>query len=248
MSKIKEITGMTFGRLTVIKKAKSKNGLVWECECSCPEHTHIFVRGADLRNGHTKSCGCLKRELTSTRRRNDLTSQVFGRLTVLYDTAQRSKDGSIIWKCQCECGNQCDIRSTYLVNGDTKSCGCLNSAGEANIQKILEENHIAYEKQKSFNDLKSISDHKYYYDFYLPDYNRLVEFDGEQHYKSSSGWNSYEHLQKVQERDKIKNNYAFQENIDLVRIPYCERDNISLELLLGNKYLLKQTDTNEPVG
>jgi hypothetical protein len=42
--------------------------------------------------------------------------------------------------------------------------------------------------------------------------------------------------------DKIKNNYAKEKNIPLVRIPYWERDNITLDLIMGNKYLIKEED------
>ncbi len=52
----------------------------------------------------------------------DLTGQTFGRLTVLH------QDGLIArrkaWRCQCQCGNAVTVRSEYLRNGDTTSCGC----------------------------------------------------------------------------------------------------------------------------
>ena len=63
MGKFKDITGITFHRLTVIKRAenlKSKN-LRWLCQCSCGKT--VVVYGCDLKSGHTKSCGCLKAEL-----------------------------------------------------------------------------------------------------------------------------------------------------------------------------------------
>ena len=68
---------------------------------------------------------------------------------------------------------------------------------------------------------------------------RLIEFDGEQHYRGDirGYWNS---LNRVKESDKIKNNYCLKHNIPLVRIPYWERQNITLEMLLGNKYLIKE--------
>lgn len=64
MGKIVDLTGQTFGRLKVIKyagRAKNRKAL-WECECSCSNHTHVIVQGANLRNGNTKSCGCLGKE------------------------------------------------------------------------------------------------------------------------------------------------------------------------------------------
>lgn len=103
--------------------------------------------------------------------------------------------------------------------------------GEKNIENILIQNNIKYFREYKFQDLGL-----YRFDFYLPDQNRLIEFDGIQHFKPSH-W--HETLEAIQIRDQIKNNYAKSHNIPLVRIPYWERDNISLDLILGNKYLLK---------
>lgn len=57
---IKDITGQKFGKLTVIKTSgKSKSGNIkWLCKCECGNTTEVV--GSKLRNGHTKSCGCLK--------------------------------------------------------------------------------------------------------------------------------------------------------------------------------------------
>lgn len=55
----------------------------------------------------------------------DLTNQRFGRLIAL-NPADRTDDGKrIIWSCRCDCGNQVDVVSLNLTNGDTQSCGCL---------------------------------------------------------------------------------------------------------------------------
>ena len=61
MSKLKDLTGITFGRLTVIKRAENQGKyVVWECECSCGNT--VLVKAASLSSGNTKSCGCLKHE------------------------------------------------------------------------------------------------------------------------------------------------------------------------------------------
>jgi hypothetical protein len=56
------LTGRKIGKLTVIKKAYSKNKRIyWECQCDCPDQNIIFVRGSSLvRKNPTKSCGCLQ--------------------------------------------------------------------------------------------------------------------------------------------------------------------------------------------
>lgn len=61
------MTGQTFGKLTVLRRAedyvgKSYRMAQWECECSCQDHNVVIVRGVALRNGHTKSCGCYHKE------------------------------------------------------------------------------------------------------------------------------------------------------------------------------------------
>jgi len=45
--------------------------------------------------------------------------------------------GDSIWKCQCECGSICNVNSTALRNGTTRSCGCLTSLNEVRIRNIL---------------------------------------------------------------------------------------------------------------
>ena len=64
----KDLTGQTFGRLTVICQAEDyispagQHYAQWLCECSCEEQNQCIVMGSCLTTGHTKSCGCLQRE------------------------------------------------------------------------------------------------------------------------------------------------------------------------------------------
>lgn len=64
MPKVKDITGQKFGRLTVISISGKKWGqMVWKCECIC--QNIIDVPGASLRRGHTTSCGCYRKEIST---------------------------------------------------------------------------------------------------------------------------------------------------------------------------------------
>lgn len=56
-----DLTGATFGRLTVVKLAPYKKDARWECLCVCGKLT--VVRAGNLKNGHTQSCGCLLDEV-----------------------------------------------------------------------------------------------------------------------------------------------------------------------------------------
>jgi hypothetical protein len=71
----------------------------WICQCSCGNIKS--VQGSNLKNGGTKSCGCLQKEKVV----NNLINQQFGRLTVIKDSGKRSSKRNIIWLCQCDCGN-----------------------------------------------------------------------------------------------------------------------------------------------
>ena len=237
-TKITDLTGQRFNRLTILEydKEKSKPGRAyWICKCDCGNIKSI--RSDQLKNGNTRSCGCYKIELFVNNTKKDLTGQKFGKLTALYPTDKRAGH-HIMWHCRCDCGNECDVSGAMMSIGHVQSCGCLTSVGEANISKVLNEHNISFEKEKIFKDF-IYSDTNAYprFDFYLPDYNRLIEFDGQQHYEEVKHFITT--LDERKERDYLKNKYAKSHNIDLVRIPYIERDNITLDLILGDKYLIK---------
>lgn len=74
----------------------------------------------------------------------DLTGHRFGRLTVLRDTKQRSSGGSVMWECQCDCGNIKIISSNSLMRqtSPTRSCGCLMLENHAKAIKQTREKHL----------------------------------------------------------------------------------------------------------
>lgn len=225
-----DLTNKIFGRLTVIEDSGKRNNgrIIWKCQCNCGNECYVDTNR--LTQNNTQSCGCLHHEFIANLNTNNLTNQKFGKLLALYPTDKRI-DNKIVWHCQCDCGNYYDAIGTRLLSGHTQSCGCIKSSiGENNIQKILQENNINYIREYIFTDLPKLR-----YDFYLPDLNILIEFDGEQHYRDT-GWGNFEFTQN---RDNIKNDYALSHNISLIRIPYYERDNITLDLIFGDKYLIK---------
>lgn len=70
----KDLTGLTFGRLTVIKQVEDyiypksgKHEARWLCECNCKEKNKIIALDSKLKNGTTKSCGCIQKEWASKR-------------------------------------------------------------------------------------------------------------------------------------------------------------------------------------
>jgi len=103
---------------------------------------------------------------------------------------------------------------------------CKLSKGELEIKKILKLNNIKFNTQQKFNNCK----HKQLlsFDFYLPDKNLCIEFDGRQHYESIEKWGGMKYLKDQQIKDKIKNIYCIENNINLLRIKY--NDNIENKL------------------
>lgn len=57
----------------------------------------------------------------------NMIGQKFGKLTVLEELPERNKFGKIVYKCKCDCGSTCNVIGLHLRNGNTKSCGCLQS-------------------------------------------------------------------------------------------------------------------------
>lgn len=302
------LIGQKFGKLTVIDKTNQRenNGAVWKCQCDCNQKgSIIYVTTANLKSGRVRSCGCLTHEPKF----EDLTGQKFGRLTVLYDTGNKSNKRNKIWRCQCECEehNELDVVAYMLKNGSVKSCGCLQkefiknlgeqhalslvgqkfglltvieqmpshnnrsmwlcecdcdehnrkivsgvnlqrghtyscgclqkSIGEYTIEQILKNNRIQFERNVHFDDCR-FSDTNYYayFDFYV-NQAYIIEYDGEQHYKPTC-FNGIENLDaianfnKTKEHDEFKNNYCFNNNIPIIRIPYTHLQELSLEDLL----------------
>lgn len=122
-----DLTGQTCGRWVVLnEEGRDKHGnALWRCKCSCPLGTERVVSGYLLRNGKSQSCGCLSRELTSERKKIDLTGQPYGHLVALYENG-RSKSGDVLWHCKCKCGNETDVPCGNLRSGHTTSCGCYD--------------------------------------------------------------------------------------------------------------------------
>jgi len=110
---------------------------------------------------------------------------------------------------------------------------CNNSHGENEIEKILNNKNILFETQKKFKNCKD----KYYlpFDFYLPEYNLCIEFDGIQHFKPIDYFGGEEKFKLQQKRDSIKNIYCKENNINLLRIKYNENIKEKIETL--NNYI-----------
>lgn len=117
-----------------------------------------------------------------------------------------------------------DIR--LVVTGHSN--GNRKSSGERIIEQILTDENIIFETQKIFHNCKDKSYLRF--DFYLPEYNCCIEYDGIQHFEVI-GWNTKEKLMEIQKKDQIKNEYCYLNSIGLIRISYKNKKKINREYL-----------------
>lgn len=114
--------GFQAGSLTVeAPTGERKNGyIIWKCRCKCGGE--VFLDTRCLQRGTVTDCGCKSRVRPGQR---DITGKRFGKLTALYPTGARGRGGTLVWRCQCDCGGKIDVPLSQLSNGYRKSCGCL---------------------------------------------------------------------------------------------------------------------------
>lgn len=107
-------------------------------------------------------------------------------------------------------------------------CYRKESIGERRIRQWLEMNNIDFIQEKWFEDCRDINPLRF--DFYLPDKNIAIEFDGEQHFKETHFFSfrnsKTSTTEYTQSHDIIKTNYCNSHGINLIRIPYTQINGI----------------------
>ena len=135
VSRLENHAGRVYGQLTGLYPLPRKNGAtMWQWRCTCGNE--IATQGRLVKDGKTRSCGCLRKEIAAKKRYRDLTGQTFGLLTAIRPEL-RKKGYSTRWLFLCACGNTHVATGAYVVNGDIQSCGCLTS-GSDSVQSWLE--------------------------------------------------------------------------------------------------------------
>ena len=107
-----EINGF---KILDVKRENNRTLALAECPF-CHEAKWMRLDSLDTK----ASCGCFRKNAAN------LTGQYFGRLKALYPTSKRRKsNGTIIWVCECECGNKVEVSTQDLIRNGVRSCGCL---------------------------------------------------------------------------------------------------------------------------
>lgn len=135
-----------------------------------------------------------------------------------------SANKPILHKCSLD-GNQW-LTSPYKALQGYGCPQCNESKGENQVRSWLKNHSIVYEHQKKFDDCKDIK--ALPFDFYLPDYNTIIEYDGKQHFEPIEYFGGQDRYEYIIKHDKIKDEYCKNNGISLLRIPYFK--NVEEEL------------------
>ena len=185
----------------------------------CPEHGEFLQRVSH----HLSGSGCPKC-VGKNKTTNDFADAANKIHSNKYDYSLVDYKGAhknVIILCTTH-GDFLQSPANHLAG---KGCPyCNESQGEKFVTKLLNNNDLEFTRQFKFidctNKLLGRYCRKLRFDFYLPDYNTCIEYDGAQHFVPVEIWGGDEGLKEIQKRDKIKNQYCKKNGIKLIRIPY----------------------------
>lgn len=221
ISHSEDIVGKTFGCQKVLQDSGQKKNTykLYLCECiNCKTQSlKTISQLKQLKGAYCFNCHNI-----------DITNKTFGFLTAVEEVQKADRTHGIKskWRCLCKCGQETIVSKPNLTSGNTISCGCAHrSKGELKIEQFLKEKEILFETEKTFNTcIFPNTKQKAKFDFYLPSYNMLIEYDGQQHFKDVEIF--IDSLEQVQYRDSFKEQWCQENNIKLLRIPFSEYNNI----------------------
>lgn len=193
----------------------------------CKTHGEFSIRPNDhLRGKGCKECGILS---ASAKRKLGLPefiylSNIKHHNKYTYNNAVYINGGT---KLSVTCPKHGDFNVTPNNHiGNKSECPvCNESKGEASVRAFLEKSNIKFTPQMRFDTC--VYKYRLPFDFYIPQYNLLIEYDGIQHFKPVTQWGGEQYLLEIQEKDQIKNQYCIDHNIRLCRIPYTDIENIN---------------------
>lgn len=194
-------------------------------DCECAIHNHRFSMSAEhLLRGENgcKKCIDIKFHLGGLKTHKQFIeelSNINANIEVIgkYDGAK----SNIEVKC-LKCGHIWNPTASSLLCGYGCPC-CKRSKGEEKIERYLIENNIKFEPQKKFSDLRNTLPLSY--DFYLPEYKMLIEYQGQFHDGSTSMALKEKYFDKQQLNDKLKKDYAKNNGYNLLEIWYYDFNN-----------------------
>jgi len=188
----------------------------------CPKHGKFQQNPADHYKYDCNQCGEDKAARKKTLTQKQFISKCIKIHGDLFDYSKISYKGHRN-KVVIICKEHGDFKQK--ANSHLRGAGCpvcKESRGERKIRKFLEENNIKYKTEMTFKECRNIQPLRF--DFYLPQQNICIEYDGIGHFKEGEGvWFTKESIKEGGKRDKIKDTFCNKKgNPSLIRISYKE--------------------------
>lgn len=216
---------------SLIKEAPKNINICVPIVCKVPGHGVFMQTPHSHFSGNSEDCPkcsneCMKKLNSYTQKEFvEKVEKVLGKNT--YDLSKFIYSGvghKSIVICPIQGHGEFIISAGNLLSGQKCPLCTPISSGEHKIKLFLNSLSILWESQKKFSDCK---DKKALpFDFYLPAYNTLIEYDGQLHYKATEYFGGIKHLQITKYHDRIKTEYAKTHGFRLIRIKYTQFDNI----------------------
>lgn len=202
------------------------NGCLSYITLKCLECMTIFSRRV---SSHLEGYGCKKCQIKNLPQNKPWTNDKFienmnklhsNKYTYLSDYTNSNGELKILCNtCKKEFIQSCE---SHMKGNGCPSCNF--SKGELKISKFLDTNNIKYELQKRFDECRSNDKYMLRFDFYLPDSNICIEYDGIQHFQPVNRFGGIDRFLKTKENDKLKDEYCKLNSIKMIRISYKEFD------------------------
>jgi Zn finger protein HypA/HybF involved in hydrogenase expression len=201
----------------------SKNNI--KVEIICEKHKSFLITPAShLRGRGCNKCGKENMSVLNTKSLDFILSSFIDKHGYLYDYSNIKYSGT-----KNKVDIVCKIHGTFSQTPEKHISGngcpkCNISKGERRIMTYLDRLKIDYNYNYNFDDCRDKLTLPF--DFYIPEYNLCIEFDGEQHYRPIKWFGGDKNFKSQKKRDYIKDMYCLDNKISLIRISYLEYDKI----------------------
>ena len=225
----KDLTGLRFGSL-VVTEMIYEQGSHTKVKCMCDCGNEIVRVATYLTSGDTTSCGCVHRKRTSESNTKDFAGMKSDSGIIIKSRSRKNEKSQWLWNCECYCGKMFEELPARILNNHVTSCGCKKkSSRETLISNELDRLNVKYIREKTYSDL---FDKGYLrFDFFIPEYNTLIEYQGEQHYFPLNNFGGDSAFCLGKKHDEMKRNYCEKNKITLVEVPYTLTNDEIKELL-----------------
>ena len=213
---------------------KKGKGIASKIKVQCPRGHEPYEVGLFAFSHECDCMECFKEDFRTSE--NEIIEEVEKRGDKLVEILEyHSLETDILLRCD-KCNRDYKIKYYKYLEGGTCSY-CSETKGEKRIRKFLENNNIEFKTQYRTNECRN--KHPLPFDFYIILNNKkiMLEYDGLEHFQPVDFFGGEEKFKTRKENDEIKDNYCKSKNIELIRIPYWDFDNI--EKILEEKLNLK---------